>query len=135
MHEALTVEVTTRVFGLGNGRVTAPTLVTLEERTLSARQLIAEHVRAELAQIDRRRMSSLALHYMLADDVRTQPGPVSMPELPKAEAEIRRAWQGLAERRYLLVVDGIAVDDLDATLTLTERSAVSFLRLLPLIGG
>ena len=135
MHEALTVEVTTRVFGPGNGRVTAPTLVMLEQRTLSVRQLIAEHVRAELAQIERRRMSSLALHYMLADDVRTQPGLVSMPELPKADAEIKRAWQGLAERRYLLVVDGVAIDDLDATLTLTERSAVSFLRLLPLIGG
>src|SRR5919202_1056229 len=114
MHEALTVEVTTRVFGLGNGRVTAPTLVMLEQRTLSVRQLIAGHVRAELAQIERRRMSSLALHYMLADDVRTQPGPVSMPELPKADAEIKRAWQGLAERRDLLLVETVAVVAMDS---------------------
>ncbi len=135
MHEALSVEVTTRVFGLGGGRATAPTLVALPTRTLSARALIAEHVRVELAQMERRRKTSLALHYMLADDVRVQPAATALAELPRAEAEIRRAWQGLAEQRYVLVVDGLAVDDLDAQLSLTERSAISFVRLLPLVGG
>jgi hypothetical protein len=109
--------------------------VLLTERTLSAREVIAEHVRAEVDRAQHYRISSLALHYMLADDLRANPAPAAAPPTLDAETEIRRAWAGLAAGRYLLVVDGASVTDLDATLTLTERSRVSFVRLLPLIGG
>ena len=135
MSETLTVEMTTRTFGLGAGRATVPTLVALPERTLAARALIAEYVRAEVAQTEQRRTSSLALHYMLADDLHREPLPSSSRHALDAESEVRRAWQALAERRYMLVVDGVAVDDLDTLLTITERSRVSFVRLLPLVGG
>jgi hypothetical protein len=57
-----------------------------------------------------------------------------VPTLDDA-AETARAYSGLAERRYMLVVDGEAISDLDTPLSLTERSIVSFVRLLPLIGG
>ena len=135
MSETLTVEMTTRTFGLGAGRATAPTLVALPERTLAARALIAEYVRAEVAKTEQRRTASLALHYMLSQDIRQDPLPSSIPHALDAESEVRRAWQALAERRYMLVVDGVAVDDLDTLLTITERSRVSFVRLLPLVGG
>ena len=92
MSETLTVEMTTRTFGLGAGRTTAPTLVTLKERTVEARTLIAEYVRAEVAQTEQQRTSSLALHYMLADDIRSQPIPAAGSRSLDAEAEVERAW-------------------------------------------
>jgi hypothetical protein len=132
MSETMTLPVTTYLYGMGAERSVPPVYVVLHERATSARALIAEHVRAEIQRAHDGRLASLALHYILADDPRT-PLPAS-PTLD-ADSEIDRACAGLAARRYLLVVDGVAMHDLDASLRLTERSQVSFVRLLPLIGG
>ena len=134
MNETLSLQVTTHVFGLGNARTTEPIYISLPQRHTTARALIAEHVRAEVRRANTMRTSSLALHYLLADDLRRSPAPRALPTLDQA-AETARAYAGLAERRYMLVVDGVALSDLDAPLALTERSNISFVRLLPLIGG
>jgi hypothetical protein len=134
MTETLTLQVATHVFGLGNTRTTEPIYIVVPERDTTARTLIAEHVRAEVQRANTMRTSSLALHYLLADDLRHTPIPLALPTLDDT-AEVARAYAGLAERRYVLVVDGVAVNDLDMPLTITERSVVSFVRLLPLIGG
>lgn len=132
MHAPITLPITTHLYGLGSERRTPPVYVLLTEHTVCARDLIAAHVRAELARAAQARTSSLALHYLLADDVRTAP---PLPTEPMEATEIAHAWAGLTEHRYMLVVDGVACTELDASLTLTERSRVSFVRLLPLIGG
>jgi hypothetical protein len=75
MTETLTLEVTTHVFGLGSGRTTEPIYVVLPERDTTARALVAEHVRAEVRRANATRTSSLALHYLLADDLRHTPIP------------------------------------------------------------
>src|SRR5215831_17350003 len=134
MNETMTLEVTTYLFGLGAERKTPPVYVALKERTLPAQALIAEHVRAEVQRAQECRTASLALHYMLDDNLRVNPAPEPAEPLDVA-AETARALAGLAQRRYMLIVDGEAVTNLDAPLTLTERSVVSFVRLLPLIGG
>jgi len=134
MTQPLSLQVTTHVFGLGNTRTTEPIFIVLPQRDTTARALIAEHVHAEVQRANALRTSSLALHYLLADDLRHSSPPCAVPTLDDA-AETARAYAGLAERRYMLVVDGVAVNDLDTPFTLTERSSVSFVRLLPLIGG
>ena len=134
MTQPLSLQVTTHVFGLGNTRTTEPIFIVLPQRDTTARALIAEHVHAEVQRANALRTSSLALHYLLADDLRHSSTPCAVPTLDDA-AETARAYAGLAERRYMLVVDGVAVNDLDTPFTLTERSIVSFVRLLPLIGG
>jgi hypothetical protein len=134
MIETLTLEVTTQVFGLGNVRTTEPIYVVLPQHDTTARALVAEHVRAEVQRANATRTNSLALHYLLADDLRHTPIPPTSSTLDD-HVEAARAYAGLAERRYLLVVDGVAVSDLDAPLRLSDRSVVNFVRLLPLIGG
>jgi hypothetical protein len=134
MTQPLSLQVTTHVFGLGTTRMTEPIFIVVPERETTARALIAEHVHAEVQRANALRTSSLALHYLLADDLRYSAPPGAVPTLDDA-AETARAYAGLTERRYMLVVDGVAMHDLDAPLTLTERSRVSFVRLLPLIGG
>ena len=134
MTETLSLQVSTHVFGLGNARTTEPIFIVLPQRHTTARALIAEHVHAEVQRANALRTSSLALHDLLADDLRHAPVPQALPTLDDT-AETARAYVGLAERRYMLVVDGVAMNDLDTPLTLTERSSVSFVRLLPLIGG
>jgi len=134
MTQPLSLQVTTHVFGLGNTRTAEPVFIVVPQRDTTARALIAEHVHAEVQRANAMRTSSVALHYLLADDLRHSPAPLVVPTLDDA-AETARAYTGLAERRYMLVVDSEAMSDLDTPLSLTERSIVSFVRLLPLIGG
>jgi hypothetical protein len=133
----MTLAVTTHVVGLGSGRQTPPVYVELSERAVSARTLLAEHVRSEITRTMHSRELSLALHYMLTADLYAQPQPlreVNAPTLDVAR-ETARAYAGLDEGRFLLMVDGKAITDLDSPLVLTELSRVGFVRLLPLIGG
>lgn len=133
MPEAPTLAISTQLFGLGTPRSTPPVYVTLPTHTTTARDLIASHVQAEIERTRQTRQGSLALHYLLDDDLRVSPTP-GLSQLDLA-AETQRACQGLAERRYLLVIDGATITDLDAPLALDDRSVVTFVRLLPLIGG
>ena len=134
MTQPLSLQVTTHVFGLGDTRATEPIFIVMPQRDTTARALSAEHVHAEVQRANALRTSSLSLHYLLADDLRHFSLPCAVPMLDDA-AETARAYAGLAERRYMLVVDSVAMNDLDVPLTLTERSSISFVRLLPLIGG
>lgn len=129
--QVFTIPVTTHLFGLGSSRQTDPIVVTLPAEVVLPYDLIAAHVQAEVQRAQQRRESSIALHYLLADDVRDDPIPIEID----ITNEVNRAQVGLSERRYLLVVDGSAVMDLVAPLTLTAQSQVAFIRLLPLIGG
>jgi hypothetical protein len=133
MPEAPTLAITTQLFGLGTPRSTPPVYVTLSTHTTTARDLIAGHVQAEIERTRQTRQGSLALHYLLGNNLRASAEP-DLGELDVG-AETERACRGLAERRYLLVVDGATITDLDAPLALNDRSVVAFVRLLPLIGG
>ena len=133
MLETLTLAVTTRLYGLGAERATPPVVVVVPKHTATARELIAAHVAAEVRRAQDCRTGSLALHYLLNDNLRACPGAPA--DTLDVLSETARALTAMAERRYLLVVDGSAVTDLDAPLELSGRSVVSFVRLLPLIGG
>ncbi len=133
MSEPLTIGLSTHLFGAGPARATQAVYVLLEERHTTARALLGEYVRREIAQLSQRRATSLALHYMLATTP-TSP-PTTDRDASSIEAEIASACAALSNRHVLLLVDGTPVDDIDAPLSLTERSQVRFVRLLPLIGG
>lgn len=132
MNQAPHVEVRTFLYGLGQEHQAHPNHVPLAASTVPARDLIAAHVRAEVARATLARSESLALHYILADDVRSAPLDTDTID---PEAEVIRAWDGLVRRRFMLSVDGEAIVDLDAPLVLSARSLVCFVRLIPLVGG
>ena len=130
MH-GLTLPISTHLYGLGSARETSPIYVLLPQEQVRPHELVAAHVQAEILRAQSSRDTSLALHYLLADDVRQRPTEVSID----VALEISRAQDGLAQRRFMLVVDGEAISDFNAPLTLTPHSRIAFVRLLPLIGG
>lgn len=125
----MTLAVTTHVVGLGSGRYTPPAYVQLSGE-VSARTLLAEHVRNEVTRSQQQCAPSLALHYMLAANLYVQPQPAT--SLADVVAETSRAYAGLDQGLFVLMVDGVAVTNLDAPLHVTETSRVGFIRLLPL---
>lgn len=132
MSQTPQVEVRTFLYGLGQERQARPAQVALSAATVPARDLIAAHVRAEVARAATTRTESLALHYILADDARSAPAAADSIDV---EAEVARALAGLRAQRFILTVDGEPVADLDTQLSLSERSLVCFVRLIPMVGG
>jgi hypothetical protein len=135
MSTSTTLEVTTVVYGLGRtGAVPALTLH-LPDTAISPRSLIAAHVQAELDRVYTTRSTSLAWHYLLNDRPDLAPAATPASTMLNLETETERAWRGLEERRFMLVVDGVAVTELDQPLRLYTNTQVAFVRLLPLVGG
>lgn len=131
MTQAPLVEIRTFLYGLGQERQARPSYVPLAARTVPARDLLAAHVRAEVERAAASHRESLALHFILADDVREGTPPA---EALDAETVVACAWAGLAARRFILSVDGDVVPDLDTPLTLSERSLICLARLVTLTG-
>lgn len=104
---------------------------------ISARELIRSHVYESVKEhnmrcVTRAAQDARGMHLVeraLNPSKRSTPG----------ELDWRRAFDSALEafqrRRILLLVDDRQVEDLDQPLELTNQSAVTFLRLLPLAGG
>jgi hypothetical protein len=133
MNEQMTIEFNTMVFGLGKEQRSPSVYIALPERVLSVRALVEQHVRAEVQRAQEQRSNSLALHYILSNTPHTPPESYSQPL--DVDHEIERACTALHEGRYLLLVDGLSFRKLDEQVSLTERSVVAFVRLVPLVGG
>lgn len=109
---------------------------------LTLRELIAMTVRAERDAADERRRTH-SLREVLTDRVlqrgqsagaiRSGERPTAPP--PAAEAAIHAAIEGFTDGLYLVAIDGVQCDDLDAPLALTAESRITYLRLVALAGG
>ncbi|MEL6209334.1 MAG: hypothetical protein AAFR44_03995 [Pseudomonadota bacterium] len=132
------VQVRLRDEALNNKRAAVEMLLTLARTQLTARDLIAERVRAEC---DRR----------LIDLDGQQVAPLVMPSAAEkalngvklrlplkrdgAEAQVEKALSAFEQNAFLLLVDDDQVDTLDAPVEVKPDSVVTFLRLTPLVGG
>lgn len=54
---------------------------------------------------------------------------------PSRDAEVKRALRAFSEGRFLITVNEYQPMSLDEQVTLTENTEVTFVRLMPLIGG
>jgi hypothetical protein len=57
------------------------------------------------------------------------------PRLVDADKQTEIALAGFERGQILMLVDDRQVDDLDHVVTLREGSTVTFLKLVPLVGG
>lgn len=117
----------------------------LASQRIAARDILALHVRAEVDRLNDLARRSHRAHDRVASflvgshahEAQTRLNPVSRraPKTLDAEAEIAAAVDGIIARRIIMLFDDREVEDLDAELTFTDSSVVTFLRLMPLVGG
>ncbi|KPL85437.1 hypothetical protein [Herpetosiphon geysericola] len=115
------VAVTTHLLGLGNELRTPPSLISLPQGQISARQLLQEHVHNELSQSHQTDLPSLALNYLIA-----KPSHNSMIAAEQVRSQAEAAFRA---GDCWLMLDGIAVHNLDTPLQLQPQSRVGFMRL------
>ncbi len=118
----------------------------LVSETVTAKEIVAQHVAAEVGRENTRRAKTRADHDRAASflvGIAQHPDEARLnktkkrPKLPKldADAEIDAAQAAFEARQVIMLVDDKQIEDLTATVTVTDDSEVQFLRLVPLVGG
>ena len=105
----------------------------LAEERLTVRDLIATRVRQEVAEHNAKRMLGgfRGLVQPAEEERKLNRGPKRID----AEQQVAVALRAFERGSVLLLVDDRQVEALDEEITLTPSSSVSFLKLVPLVGG
>lgn len=122
----------------------AYTLHLVSER-ISAKDIASAHVRAEIERLNDETRRNREKHDRVASflvgthshatERRLNPIRKAYKKLLDPETEIETALQGIVDRHVIMLFDDREVEDLDTILTVTQDSTVTFLRLVPLVGG
>lgn len=134
--------------GARNEALTPDLNLHLDDSRLTLGELIRRVVLHQVAErtvegwLDRLQAGAPAA-YLSDDDIRRQAaqGAIKLnttrPDAPRidAEAEVQRALEGFRQRRYRILLDGQMLNDLDHSLDLPAQARLTFLRLVPLVGG
>jgi hypothetical protein len=108
----------------------------LVREKMTARELVTRRVRAEV----RRHNAAPSLVYRglvqptLAERI-LNGYRFAKPQAIDEEAQVTKAIEAFARNGFLLFVADEQIDDLDAEVVLGEDVEVSFVRLVPLVGG
>jgi predicted RNA-binding Zn ribbon-like protein len=95
---------------------------------MTARDIIRERVRQEVASAN----GAQAFHEWLQGLASAVGGRQTKVDSRQA---FDNACEAFARSRYVVLVDDYQVEDLDAEITVSAETTVSFLRLVPLVGG
>ncbi|GGA33687.1 hypothetical protein GCM10011498_38630 [Amylibacter cionae] len=117
----------------------------LASERISARDVVAKHVRDEVDRLNdlaRRRHveHDRVASFLVGDHSHELERKLNKPNRkgPKAldpTKEIEAALDAIESRRVIVLFDDFEVEDFDADLTVTDQSKITFLRLVPLVGG
>lgn len=99
--------------------------IPLSSQVLTLRDVIAERV---LQEIETARKRTTDLPYGLV----TQQAPANEVDY---EQELIRALAAFGENRYFVLIDDRQIEDLDETVSLRDAAIMTFVRLIPIVGG
>ncbi|MFN8559811.1 MAG: hypothetical protein U0531_21505 [Dehalococcoidia bacterium] len=119
----------------GGGRSSELTLEFLDER-VSVRELIRARVYQEVSEYNARRPEIFRGLVQPSDAERTLNGfRLRRARALDWEAQYQRALQAFRHNGIIILVDDRQVMELDEVVDLRHNSTVTFLRLMPLVGG
>lgn len=143
------VEVQSRVVGGSRDDALSPIVLTLFEETITAGELIARTVEEQVHDLMvARRLDALRAEKMLAKQYYTshelaeqieESGAVRYRRAEKpaidVKVQISRALDAFKAGEFIVIVDGKQIERLAEPVTLKLDTRVTFLRLMPLVGG
>ncbi|MCW3820756.1 hypothetical protein ONA91_40660 [Micromonospora sp. DR5-3] len=106
------------------------------EERLALREVIRRRVFQEVAEHNARQSEVFRGLVQPGDTERTLNGwRMSKPRRVDAEEQFRRAVEAFGRNGFVVLVDDGQVEDLDAQVELRNGTEISFLKLVPLVGG
>ena len=111
------------------------TLEFLDER-VTVRELIRSRVYQEVTEFNARQ-AGLFKGLVQPKDAERTPGGfrLTKPRRLDWEEQYRKAVEAFGRNGFLILLDNHQLDDLDEVIELRHDATVSFLRLVPLVGG
>lgn len=147
----LTIEVRSQVFGVKDSPELLPVFLNLLEEHLTVAELIRRSVEEQVRELvvkchmdSQQVRRTLERHYLTAAEIADQAeqGTVRYPsncaaKVPQInpKAEVQKALRAFEAGRYVILVNGQQVEHLDEELIFNPNTKVTFLRLMPLVGG
>ena len=132
LERGIQLTITTHIFGLPSGQRTVPVSVTVPSAGLSVRDLIARKIEQEFSECADRQRPDLGGEAFSSEALL---GDAPLALCSDAREEVERAQQAFAARAFMIVVDNQRVCDPDEVLTVSPRTHVEFIKILPMVGG
>ena len=118
------------------GKSKAAFVLELDTRRLSARELIRQRVRQEVAKFNAER-PEVFQGLIQPTDAETELNGYRLKKFRKLdwEKQFDAAVRSFEANGFFLLIDGKQVESLDQELELQSTSTVQFVKLVPLVGG
>ena len=110
--------------------------INLSSRRITARDLIRERVKHEVEEFNNKQPELFHGLVQPTDTERTLNG-FKFREKRKLDwqEQFEKAIEGFQRKAFILLVDELQIDDLDQVIPLSPETSVTFLKLVPLVGG
>ena len=104
--------------------------------TISVRELIRQRVYQEVEQFNRRQPAVFRMLVQPNDTERTLNGfKFHKPRLVDPETQFEKALDAFLGNSFIILVDDRQVESLETEIALYPETSVTFLKLVPLVGG
>lgn len=120
-----------------NGEVVNTTSLKLVSERINMRELITQRIREEVNEFNNQKQNELFYGLIQPTDTEKQLNGYKLhkPRLVSFDEQLALALSAFESNGFFVLVDDTQIDELDVPFTLTEQSKVSFVKLVPLIGG
>ena len=110
--------------------------INLTSKRLTARELIRERVRQEVEDFNNRQPELFHGLVQPTDTERTLNGfKFHKKRTLDWQEQFEKAIEGFHRNAFILLVDDLQVENLDEVIALSPETSVTFLKLVPLVGG
>lgn len=107
----------------------------LPREQLTVRELINVYVQDQVDRFNSTPIDRSSRHQSDEERILNPSRPTQHTQRRDCEAECERALAAFGANNFFLLIDGNQVNDLDEVITIKPNTSVSFLRLVPLVGG
>ena len=110
--------------------------INLTSRRLTARELIRERVRQEVEDFNNKQPELYNGLVQPTDTERTLNGfKFRQKRTLDWKEQFEKAIEGFQRNAFILLVDDLQIDDLDQAIPISPETSVTFVKLVPLVGG
>lgn len=120
---------------VGNKQASQKYQLQLPSERLTVRELITLYVADQVDRFNQTPVDRSSRHQSEEERILNPFRPTKHTQRRDCEAECERALAAFGANSIFLLIDGNQVSDLDEVITIKPNTSVSFLRLVPLVGG
>lgn len=119
-----------------NGDILNEISIKIDQERLTVKDLITSRVHAEVAAYNKRLPEYFSGLITPSAAEQTLNGPrMKKKKTVDAEKQVYIALEAFQNNGYFIIVDDMQCEDLEQEILVNEQTAISFLKLTPLVGG